>query len=200
MSGTSGSDTINNNVSCADHVTIDTGAGNDYIHHSGYYVSGYNDGWQNGGSYVSINGGDGDDYIRSSNYVNYTTIEGGADDDYIFNTSSNYVTINGGDGNDIIQNVTSSSGLLIQYSQGDGNDTISGFNENSTLEIGGGYGTYVTQTSGNDVIVYVGDGSIVLSGAASLGSGIYINGVESELPAWRINGTTATYGTSYSDR
>lgn len=51
---------------------------------------------------------------------------------------------------------------MIQYSSGDGNDLIieewQPVNSPSwTLQIGNGYGTYSTQTSGSDAIVSVGE-------------------------------------------
>ena len=52
---------------------------------------------------------------------------------------------------------------MIRYASGDGNDTIRGFNESDTLTITGG--SYTTQTSGNDVIVKVGSGNILLQDA-----------------------------------
>ena len=189
------------------NITIDAGTGNDEI--KAAYIN----------SNVSINGGDGNDSIENDFTGLNVTISGGKGNDSIYSHSDN-TTIEGGDGDDTIKTdgeysviVTGGAGddsiinmsyidrhvdadVLYKYAAGDGNDTIVGFNNLSTLQIGGGYGTYATQQSGNDVIVYVGDGSIVLTGAALLGSDLIIEGVKSELPIWRLNGTTATYGTS----
>ena len=71
----------------------------------------------------------------------------------------------GGAGNDQIFIGDNASGKIL-YASGDGNDTIDGFNSNYTLEISGG--SYTTQTSGNDVIVKVVDGSITLKDAKGL--------------------------------
>ena len=159
-------------------VTVDAGAGNDTIvsfaRQSSINASTENDFIDNRGASSTIDGGAGNDTI--TNIGNYVSINGGMGDDSIY-TDKNKV-------------------VGIFYNEGDGNDTVEGFNSSSMIQIGDGSGTYATQQSGSDVIVYVGDGSIVLTGAASLSSKIYINGVDGRIPAWRINGTTATYGTS----
>ncbi|MBR4151665.1 MAG: hypothetical protein IKT98_01755 [Selenomonadaceae bacterium] len=71
------------------------------------------------------------------------------------NTNS---TINGGEGDDRIFN--EAENFLYEYALGDGNDTITGFNENSTLKITGG--EYSAQSSGTDVLVKVGEGTLTL--------------------------------------
>ena len=65
-----------------------------------------------------------------------------------------------------------------------------------TLQIGGGKGTYSSQASGEDIIITVGDGKITLVGA--VGKSVYIEGKKSSASknTWKLNGTTATYGTS----
>ena len=130
---------------------------------------------RNDADYVSIDGGAGDDSIN--NFGNYTTILGGAGNDSIYNYSTGYrggvlafdsvgrnVKINGGTGDDYIFN--NAANALFQYFSGDGNDKISGFNETSTLSIGGG--NYSSTKSGSDIIFTVGTGKITLEGAASL--------------------------------
>ncbi|MBR0103098.1 MAG: hypothetical protein IJQ01_06330, partial [Selenomonadaceae bacterium] len=84
---------------------------------------------------------------------------------------------------------------LYQYKAGDGNDKISGFTATDTLQIGGGNGSYSSQTSGNNIIVTVGTGKISLMGAASL-SAVNIDGKETAKNEWKLDGTTATYGTT----
>ena len=210
INGGTGRDSINNQ---GNNVSIIGDAGNDYISNhmttdvsiSGgadfdsiynYYVeratvSG-DDGYDyiyNNGTNVSINGGSGDDSIEN---VTLSIWNSEQQEYEIF--SPDNVTIEGGAGNDYINNIDGLN-VLFRYKEGDGSDIIDGFRADSTLLIGGGSGTYLTQLSGDDVIVNVGDGSINLRGAATL-SAVNIEGVKSELPAWRLNGTTATYGTS----
>ena len=76
------------------------------------------------------------------------------------------MTINGGKGGDKISLYGNGREALLLYKNGDGNDSIEGFNETSTLSISGA--TFSTTTSGNDIIVTVGDDEILLVGAADL--------------------------------
>ncbi len=186
-----GNDSIDNR---GENLLIDAGSGNDTIYNWSNYTTialgTGNDSIQNYGENVSIDGGAGSDYIN--NYMQYVTINGGADNDYI--VASSYNSISGGNGNDTIYLSTGSASggagddyvkidampdNLIQYTSGDGNDLIEGFNETSTLQIGGGSGTYSTQISGSDIVVTVGEGKITLAGAASLSKvniqGTYVN-------------------------
>lgn len=154
---------------------------------------------------VLVNGTDSDDKI--SNYPDYGSegnnsiknwrssyllIDGGAGRDTIIGDvggSPNYCTISGGTGDDRISIRSGGSNNVYLYNKGDGNDTIDGFKADSTLSISGS--SYSTAESGRDVIVYVGDGSILLTWAATLPA---INIVEAVV--WKLSGTTATYGTS----
>ena len=140
-------------------------------------------------SNVSINAGAGDDMIV--NEGTYSTVDGEAGNDRIWNDGSR-VTITGGTGDDSILNRGDDN--IFRYNSGDGNDTIAGFKTNSTLEIGGGSGTYSVSLSGNDIILTVGSGKITLEGAATL-STVNISGIENTSPTWTLDGTTATYGT-----
>ena len=129
--------------------------------------------------------------------VNKTSINGGEGNDSIRTKGSN-VTISGDKGNDSIKNIDGTN-IVFKYISGDGNDIIEGFNETSTLSIGGS--SYSTKKSGNDVIVTVGDGKISLIGAASLSKVNIKNKSTSDEPSessnsWKISGTTAKYGTS----
>ena len=82
--------------------------------------------------------------------------------DYIYNNAScKKVTLNAGAGNDYIQNYNKETTFI--YANGDGNDIIYGFGDTDTLSIVGG--SYTTQTSGNNILVKVGSGTITLSGA-----------------------------------
>ncbi|MBQ3337436.1 MAG: hypothetical protein IJG80_08545 [Selenomonadaceae bacterium] len=150
-----GNDTIYNNGS---QVTIEAGDGNDTIHSNG--------------SQVIIDAGTGNDSIYNYSYEHYSSINAGAGDDYISNDGGAHVTIDGGIGNDIISlrqiGYLASSLNVIQYVEGDGNDSITGFNFNDTLQIAAS--KYSTKTSGDDIVVTVGDGKITLAGAASLSS------------------------------
>ena len=132
---------------------------------------------------VNIIGSDHNfEYIKSSNYgsvltasKNGSTLEGGADDDKLY----------GGKGADV-----------FVYKGGDGNDVIYNLNVNDTLSISGG--SYSTTKNGSNVIVTADDGKISLIGAASLGSSLNISfeQIEVEENKWKLDGTTAKYGTA----
>ena len=108
---------------------------------------------------ASIVGGSGVDTI--TNNGNNLVISTGAGNDLITlgsGTSKN--TIIGGKGNDTI---TASSGKNVyKYSSGDGKDVIVGYTSNDTIQLSG---SYSTTTSGQDVVVKVGSGSMTLKGA-----------------------------------
>ena len=63
------------------------------------------------------------------------------------------------------------------------------------MQIDDGTSTYSSKTSGEDIIVTVGTGKITLVGAANLDK-VNIAGKEDAKNAWKLSGTTATYGTS----
>ncbi len=110
-----------------------------------------------------------------------TTITGSDKSDTII-AGTGATTINAAAGDDIIS--LGSASALVQYSSGEGNDIIQGFNENSTLSIND---TYTTTTSGNDVIVNVGEEAITLTDAATLSS---VNIFEGDLPLNTVNVTS----------
>lgn len=161
-----------------DSVTIDSGTGNDTISSSSdnsLIQSGAgNDSIFNHSDNSTIDAGAGNDFVRNidkSSHSSKVSISGGTGNDSIYNDYIYYngysydggsdVTINGGEGNDLITiNKYDSWNNLIEYKSGEGNDTIIGFNETSTLSIAGG--GYVT-TSGEDVIIKSGSGSVLLS-------------------------------------
>ncbi|MBQ6297215.1 MAG: hypothetical protein IJK81_05930 [Selenomonadaceae bacterium] len=187
-----------------ENILINVGDGNDSIYNDGdnavINAGGGNDTISNDGVNVTINGGAGDDKIFSyySYEDNKLVIDGGAGDDSIYNDERTNVSILGGAGNDFVSLGSNAyRDILVKYNVGDGNDTIQGFNSGATLQIGGGSDTYSTQASGSDIIVTVGDGSILLKGAANL-SKVNIKGKEEKIEenSWKLNGTTATYGTS----
>ena len=197
INGGEGNDRIDS-YNDSDSVTIDGGAGDDTIVNNGDNVS-INAGTGNDeirndySSNVTIDAGAGNDTIRNSESSN-VTINAGAGNDYIGNYGSD-VTINAGKGNDEIfnnsyrqpdgtiyyNNNSLGADVLFKYTWGDGDDSIYGFKESSTLQIGSGSGTYSTQTSGDDVIVNVGSGSILLKDAASLAS-VNIDGIYNDNP------------------
>ncbi len=166
IDGGNGNDLLLNNYNSDNgkNLTINGGAGDDSI--------------QNMHDSVTVNAGDDNDLIE--NYAETFSVNGGKGSDTVRNYGDN-TTITGGADNDLISLQSASKNNRIQYASGDGNDTISGFNATDTLIIGGGTGTYSTQVSGSDIIVTVGEGSIVLKGAASLSS-VNISGKESIKP------------------
>ena len=98
-----------------------------------------------------------------SNYLSNTIVSGTTLADTITNYGVGNVTIVGGKGNDSIDN-HNYNGNLFLYNYGDGYDTINGFTANDVLQINGW--SYSTMVSGNDFIVSVGYGSVVLKNAA----------------------------------
>ena len=158
--------------------TIDGGAGNDSITNS------TND--------TSIFGGVGDDTIRNEivTYLNLSTsdgveftgsgttqyygknstLNGGDGDDHIYN-SVEKTTIVGGKGNDLISLGGSSRTSTIPtgknyilYSTGEGKDTIYGLGSTDTIEIVDG-SIDSSVVNGNDVLLNVGSGSMLLKNA-----------------------------------
>ncbi|MBO4401828.1 MAG: calcium-binding protein [Selenomonadaceae bacterium] len=128
---------------------------------------------------VKIDGGGGTDFIRNAWGYN-VTLNGGADDDFIYNSWGCYLIINGGTGADIItldygegNTVTGGAGddtiylssattigNVCQYAEGDGNDLVYNLSNNDTIQITSG--SYSTSRSGDDFIISVGTGSMVL--------------------------------------
>jgi hypothetical protein len=175
IQGTSGRD----HIEFGSRNTVDAGAGNDYLR-------------EDGESYSSINCGAGNDTVFLW-FGKRNTLDCGDGNDFVESWDDN-LTFIGGKGDDTLFGSGGGNGKIsIIYKNGDGNDYIEGVNSNSRLSISGG--TYSTQTSGNDIIVTVGEGNITLAGAA--GSNPNIIGEEEIVPnSWTLNGTTAKYGTS----
>lgn len=115
------------------------------------------------GSNSTLYGNSGNDTIHNYDISHWAVLDGGAGNDSIYSSHGNNVTIKGGTGNDTIRiKDLNAKNNVIQYSSGDGNDLIieewQPVNSPSwTLQIGNGYGTYSTQTSGSDAIVSVGE-------------------------------------------
>lgn len=175
----------------ASNVTISGGAGNDSVENYAPNVSinggKGRDSIYNIGDSITIDGGAGHDSIYSQsknskisgdsgndtvdNRGDNVTIMGGSGNDTINNTGNN-ITIMGGVGNDSIYSgdayyagegwMGGGYKTLIKYNAGDGNDTILGFDYNDTLQIGSGNDTYTLKKSGNDLIVKVSKGKIIL--------------------------------------
>ena len=123
LSGTSGKDYILNGGWWNDsshnggsNVTINTGAGNDYVYNKSI-------------SKVTINTGEGNDSIE--NHGSEVTITGGKDND----------TLSGGKGNDSLWGDAGKDTFI--YASGDGKDVIYGFDNTDMLKITGTFaGTY----------------------------------------------------------
>ena len=153
VAGTAYDDEIDNR---AKNVTINGGAGGDLIT------------TLRKTSNVKIYGESGDDTLESYNATK-VLLSGGAGNDEIYVSGGSNNTLEGGTGDDVIEIDSTATNTLIKYASGDGNDSIIGFNETSTLQIGGGTGTYSTITGENadDVILKIADSRITLVGAAS---------------------------------
>ncbi|MBR1806793.1 MAG: hypothetical protein IJ774_10480, partial [Selenomonadaceae bacterium] len=208
ISGDDGSDSIN---SSGDNATIYGGNDNDNIDSYGNYA--YIDG-EAGNDVISskgincmVIGGDGTDSIFSrginctvicgegndSIYVDSnshnSSINGGAGDDTIKVYTGSNISINGGYGNDLVSlHSDSNSGNVVEFS-GYGADTVTGFGTNDTLQVAG---SYSSQISNSNVMIYVGAGSILLENAASLSSSLNIQTV----PAGSFGDTASTPTTS----
>ena len=170
-----GDDDIDN---WGDSVTISAGDGNDSIVNYGASVridAGAGDGyiWNNDNS-VSIDAGSGNDSINNWNGAS-VRINAGAGADivsllssygYYSSASVGHNTISGGTGDDTIYlNAYTTVGDVYVYSIGDGNDLIYCATKYDTILVGGG--SYITQTSGSDLIIKVGSGTMTLIGAAN---------------------------------
>ena len=112
----------------------------------------------NSASNVILVGTAGNDTITNSG--DNVTIDGGAGNDSIRSVGSGG-SISGGTGNDRISIYSSPEGFVLQYANGDGNDTIYGWSSIDTLYV---EGSYTTQKSDDNIIVTVGDGSIIFRG------------------------------------
>lgn len=109
------------------------------------------------GSNVTILAGAGDDNVRS--FARHVSIEGGEGNDTLTSYSSgDYATISGGAGDDYI--FAYGKATTLKYNLGDGNDTVVGLNFDDTIYLG--QNSYTTEQSGDDLIVKVGEGSIIL--------------------------------------
>ena len=167
-------------------MSLNGGTGDDYVYNRGsdlsIVVGAGNDSVENlaGGSNVTVDGGSGKDLI--TNYAYHVTVNGGEGSDTIDNHAALDAVVNGGDGNDLIINRNWSSGVtidggkgddrislaggieVVNHEAGDGIDTIFGYNDKTVLNF-----DYVFKWQQfNDIILQVGDESIVLGNAASV--------------------------------
>ncbi len=140
----------------------------------------------NFGEKVTISDGSGSNVIRNCNED--ASISCGAGDDTV-DTGGDDVTVEGGKGNDWIHNHNNFG--VFKYAMGDGDDTIIEFDDTSMLSITGG--SYSTQVSGGDVIVTVGNGKILLAGAAGL-STVRINDANFMAPSEIVTYNGHSYG------
>ena len=166
--GGKGNDTVFLESDSSNH-RINTGEGKDVVHNEASNVSiAAEDGddyiQSRTGENVTILGGDGNDSIYCG--VSIAAIDSGDDDDYIhIYAEAVKNTVTAGAGNDTIKSY-SETGILYQYASGDGDDYISGFTAKDTLSIS--EGKFSSATSGDDVIITVGNSEITLEGAAKL--------------------------------
>ena len=171
-----GNDTIRNEH--GDSVTIDSGVGNDSIDNYASYVTinagDDNDRIYNSASYVTIDAGAGDDYIHNSTfYGSNVSINAGDGNDRIYNYSCTSLTISAGAGDDLVVigsdhlNIATITSVLI-YNEGDGNDTVSleSSSIQYTLQVDSS-ATPISLTSGSDLVVKIGEGSVTFLGMGS---------------------------------
>ena len=151
----------------ASNVTLTAGTGNNEIHsvaqtarittNSGNdYIWLYNSATKN-----TVHSGNGNDSIYSGAQVASINAGAGNDKIHLYSQAKN-TTVNAGTGNDSIISYAT-NGIVYQYAKGDGNDTITGITAKDTLNISGS--VYSTQASGNDLLVKVESGSLLLKGA-----------------------------------
>ena len=132
------------------------------------YGSNDSDSILNGGDNVTVYAEAGNDNIENYSGIKDGLIYGGDGNDMIdvANQTAAF-TVSGGHGNDTIDAARSTRNLYL-YADGDGNDVIYNFNyyhSNDTLQITSG--TAETVTVGSDIVVKVGEGSILLKGNAA---------------------------------
>ncbi len=136
----SGSAEDDNFYNLSSSVTINAGAGNDFISNS------------NTGSSTSINGDDGDDKIESGG--KYSTLNGNAGNDTIKNWGES-ADMYGGDGNDILINST----RYVRMYGDAGNDSLTNENGSPWVTLDGGDGDDSISNNSTVVAIYGGEGN-----------------------------------------
>ena len=160
------------------NITIIGGAGNDTIN----LDEGNNAFFDPNGAY--FDGGEGNDVIILNKITVYS--------DWRLST------VVGGKGDDVIRITYKSNKfrqLLYQYNAGDGNDTIFGYDVANTLQVSGG--TYSTIVSGDDILVKVGEGSILLKDAASISPVIEGEYEASQPASLTVSGGVLSIGSTF---
>lgn len=162
---------------------------NSYGFYSGIFTGNGDDTIRNYGYDVTIDSGNGDDYVLSDvrsdkEFFRSATIYGSAGNDTI-EVNDNETSVNGGAGNDVVsisssfdwKNHTLQGGIgddtiygggsnIFLYTEGDGNDTVYNFADNDTIQVVAN-SAYDSIVSDDNVLITIGDGSILLIGAAN---------------------------------
>ena len=156
----------------------------------------YKDGYNS-----TLNAGGGNDTVYNAAYGTYMLLGDG--DDYIYDGTrcGGNMTINGGTGNDTLS-FTQYKYNVIQYANGDGDDVVLNYHSEDKIQITDG-SEYTTTTSGNDVIITVGDGSITLKDAKDKTININVN-IPITLPAagltYNADNTAVTVTDPYKNK
>ncbi|MBQ9479980.1 MAG: hypothetical protein IJU71_10565, partial [Selenomonadaceae bacterium] len=179
------------------NITLKTGAYDDNFYVNGRYISidagdGNNNFNLNGLSNGVVSAGSGNDLLRASSIEN-VMVNAGAGNDTIAGDFKG-ATLNAGKDNDLVS-ITGDGGWLYQYANGDGNDTIdvSGSPNGApgVIHVASGSVSSVTR-NGNNAVVNVGSGSIVLNGYANFDVPIAIKDSSGDVSVWYKNGSSLT--------
>ena len=162
--------------------------------------------------YANVDGGAGDDTILADAGYGSSILGGDGNDEIWINLSGSYTgstKISGGKGNDTVHY---DDGVVYvgwklgyratyQYVSGEGNDVIEGFTGYDKIEITGD--SYSTITSGDDIIIKVGNGSIILKDARANDIDLNIDGTFDSNTDWQTinnsNSNTIVYGGDYDE-
>ena len=134
---------------------------------------------------VTVEGGAGNDLIVNDSNVGINArLFGELGNDSIVSNSRGII-IDGGMGDDKIE--LSGVEQVVRYRDGDGKDTIVGYQSTDTIHIVDGT-EYTTQKSGNDVIINVSDGGLVLKNVKGQTINIDTTTLPGEvyIPEWEI--------------
>ena len=179
----------------SDRVTLLGGAGNDSLFNGNNFIDELF--LNNGGKQVFMDGGKGNDKI-GNNSDHSVTVNGGAGDDYIFTFSGEKISINAGAGPD----------LFIYFAEGDedvkvSNDIITDYEEEDTIqfdELSDSTVSSITTNESGSVIFKVSKNKLVVKNAADKvvtyidSDGTIKTFGGSSADEWKLDGTTATYG------